>query len=66
LTDKGKISEQSKDSETTNLVDIHNAGFYREPSSRGWEDYSMLVKKDDLGIPVIPIAIGPHVFEEAV
>jgi len=31
-----------------------------------WEDYSLPVKKGDPGRPVIPIAIGPHIFKEAV
>jgi hypothetical protein len=63
LTDKGKILGQLEDLKTTNLVDIHNAArFYIEPSSGGWEDYSMLVKIGDLGGPIIPIAIGPHIF----
>jgi hypothetical protein len=65
-TDKGKILRQPEDLETTNLVNIHNAGFYREPSSRGWEDYSMPIKKGAPRRPIISIAIGPHVFEEAV
>ena len=66
LTDKGKILGQSEDPETTNLVDFHNAGFYRETSSGGWEDYSLPVKKGDPGKHVIPIAIAHHVFQEAV
>ena len=32
-TDKGKILGQPEYPETTNLVNIHNAGFYIEPSS---------------------------------
>ena len=63
LTNKGKILGQPEDPETTNLVDIHNAvGNYIEPSSGGWEDYSMPIKKGDLGRPVIPVAIGPYIF----
>ena len=31
-----------------------------------WIDYSLPEKKSDLGRPVIPIAIGPHIFQEAV
>jgi hypothetical protein len=61
-TDKGKIPGQPEEPETANLVDIHDAGFYREPSSGGWEDYSLSIKKGDLRRPVIPIAIGPHMF----
>jgi hypothetical protein len=33
-TDKGKILGQRKDPKIANLVDIHNAGFYIEPSTR--------------------------------
>jgi hypothetical protein len=67
LTDKGKILGQPEDLKTANLIDIHNAArFYIEPSSEGWEDYSMLIKKGDLGGLVIPIAIGPHIFQEAI
>ena len=36
-TDKGKILRQPEDLKTVNLVDVHNAaGYYIEPSSRGW------------------------------
>ena len=31
-----------------------------------WIDYTLLEKKSYLGRPIIPIAIGPHIFEEAV
>ena len=31
-----------------------------------WIDYTLLEKKSDLGRPVIPIAIGPHIFQEVV
>ena len=65
-TDKGKILGQPEDLETTNLVDIHNEGFYREPSTRGWWDDSLPIKKGDPGRPVIPIAIGFHIFQEVV
>jgi hypothetical protein len=37
-----------------------------EPSTRRWIDYSLPKKKGDLGRPVIPIVIGPHIFQEAV
>ena len=60
LPDKGKILGQPRDLETTNLVDIHNA-YYMEPSMGRWIDYT-LPEKNDLGRPVIPIAIGPHIF----
>ena len=62
-SDKGKILGQPEDLETTNLVDIHNASYYCiEPSTGRWIDYSLPEKKSDLGRPIIPIAIGPHVF----
>ena len=31
-----------------------------------WIDYTLPEKKSDLGRPIIPIAIGPHVFQEVV
>ena len=66
-TNKGKILGQPEDLETTNLVDMHNAAyFYTEPSTGRWIDYSLLDKKSDPGRPVIPIAIGPHIFQEGV
>jgi hypothetical protein len=66
-TNKGKILGQPKDLKTTNLVDIHNATyFYIEPSMGRWIDYSLPDKKGDPGRPVIPIAIGPHIFQEVV
>ena len=66
-SDKGKILGQPKDLETTNLVDIHNAAYYyTEPSIERWIDYSLPDKKGDPRRPVIPIAIGPHIFQEAV
>ena len=67
LFDKGKILGQPKDLETANLVDIHNAAYYYiHPSTGRWIDYTLLEKKSDLGRPVIPIAIRPHIFQEAV
>ena len=67
LTDKGKILGQPKDLETANLVDIHNAAYYCiQPSTGRWIDYTLLEKKSDPGRFVIPIAIGPHIFQEAV
>ena len=63
LSDKGKILRQPEDLETANLVDIHNAAYYyTEPSMGRWIDYTLLDKKSDLGRPVIPIAIGSHIF----
>ena len=31
-----------------------------------WIDYTLLKKKRDLGRPVVPIAIRPHIFQEAI
>jgi hypothetical protein len=67
LSDKGKILGQPKDLETANLVDIHNAAYYyTEPSTGRWIDYTLLEKKSDLGRPIIPIALGPHIVWEAI
>ena len=66
-SDKGKILGQPKDLETTNLIDIHNAAYYyTEPSTGRWIDYTLPEKQSDPGRPVIPIAIGPHIFQEAI
>ena len=35
-----------------------------QPSARGWIDYSLPKKKGDPRRPIIPIAIGPHFFQE--
>ena len=65
--DKGKILGQSEDLETANLVDIHNAAYYCiQPSSCRWIDFILPQKKSDPGRPVIPIAIGRHIFQEAI
>jgi hypothetical protein len=67
LANKGKIPRQSKELETANLVDIFNAGwYYKDRPSGGWKDDSKLEKKGDLGRFVIPIAIEPNTFEEAI
>jgi hypothetical protein len=67
LANNGKIPEQPKDLETVNLVGIHNAAFYyTQPSEGRWIDYSLLDKKGDPGRPINPIAIGPHIFQEAI
>ena len=67
LSNKGKILGQPKDLETANLVDIHNAAYYCiQPSTGRWIDYTLLEKKSDPGRPVIPITIGPHIFQEAI
>jgi hypothetical protein len=48
-------------------VDIFNVGwYYIDKQTRGWKDDTMPEKKGDLGRPVIPIAIGPNTFEEAI
>ena len=36
-----------------------------EQSMGRWIDYTLPDKKGDLGRPIIPIAIGPHIFQEA-
>ena len=60
---KGKILGQQEDLETSNLINIHNAAYYyKEPSTGRWIDYTLPEKKSDLGRPVIPIAIGAHIF----
>jgi hypothetical protein len=65
--DKGKIPGQPEELETTNIVDIFNVGwYYRDRPSEEWKDDTMPEKKGDLGRPVIPIAIGPNTFEEAI
>ena len=62
-TDKGKILGQPEDLETANLVNFHNAAYYYvQPSTQRWIDYTLPKKKSDLGRPVIPIAIRPHIF----
>ena len=33
---------------------------------RAWKDESLPIKIGDLGRPIIPRAIGPHIFQEAV
>ena len=63
LTNKGNILGQPELLETTNLIYIHNAAYYYiQPSTGRWIDYSLPNKKSDLGRPIIPIAIGPHIF----
>jgi hypothetical protein len=66
-SNKGKIPGQLKDLETAKLIDIHNAAYYyTEPSTGRWIDYSLPDKKGDPGRPVIPIAIRPYIFQEAI
>jgi hypothetical protein len=58
---------QPEDLKTTNLFDIHNASYYCiQPLARRLIDYTLPEKKGDPGRHVIPIAIGPHIFYEAV
>jgi hypothetical protein len=65
LANQGKIPRQQKDLETENLVDIFNAGSYwSDPISKGWNDETPPIKKDDPGRPVIPISIGSINFNE--
>jgi hypothetical protein len=66
-THKGKIPRKPEDLETANLVDIHNVAYYCiQPSTGWWIHYTLPEKKSDLGRPVIPIIIGPHIFQEAI
>ena len=66
-TDKGKIPGQPEDLKTANLVDVHNARYYYiEPSTGSWKDESLPIKKGSPRRPIIPIAIGPYIFEEAI
>ena len=66
-SDKGKILGQPEDLESTNLVNIHNAAYYCiQPSTRRWIDYTLSEKKSDTRRPIIPIIIGPHIFQEAI
>jgi hypothetical protein len=66
-SDEGKIPRQPKNLETANLIDIHNvAYYYMDPLTGRWIDYTLLDEKCDLGRPVIPIAIGRHIFQEAI
>ena len=66
-SDKGKILEQLEDLEIANLVNIHNAAYYYiQPSMGRWIDYTLPKKKSDPGRPIIPITIGPHIFQEAI
>ena len=49
------------------FLTIHNAAYYyMEPSTGRWIDYFLPDKKGDPRRPVIPIAIRPHIFQEAV
>jgi len=48
-TEKGKIPGQPEEIETANLVEIHNANFYKEASSGGWQNEFMPEKRGDFG-----------------
>jgi hypothetical protein len=37
-----------------------------EPSMGRWIDCTLAEKKSDPGRPVIPVTIGPHIFQEAI
>jgi len=65
--DQGKILGQPGELETTNLVDIFNAGSYwSDPQKETWSDSSLPTKKGDLGRQVIPISIGSANFDKAI
>jgi hypothetical protein len=64
---QGKILGQPEELKSTNLIDIFNAGSYwSDPSTGGWNDKTLPIKKDDLGRPVILISIGSVNFNEAI
>jgi hypothetical protein len=66
-TNQGKIHGQPEELESANLEDIFNAGSYwSDPSTRGWNDESLPIKKGDPGRPVIPISIGSVNFHEVI
>jgi hypothetical protein len=70
VAEKGKILGNLEELETTNLVDIFNAGEYfvapPRPLRLVWGEEDMPEKKGDIGRPVIPICIETHTFNEAV
>jgi hypothetical protein len=64
---QGKIPGQPKELESTNLIDIFNAGrYWSDPSTGGWNDETLPIKKGDPGRPVISISIGSVNFNEAI
>jgi hypothetical protein len=63
---QGKILGKLEELESTNLVDIFNAGSNWSVSTAGWNDETLPIKKGDLGRPVIPISIGSVNFNEAI
>jgi hypothetical protein len=52
MTKKGKILGKSEDLETTNLVDIYNAGHYFTVPSRAWEMLTFTTAITKLTTPV--------------
>jgi hypothetical protein len=66
-TYQGKIPRQPKELESANLVDIFNVGSYWiDPSTGGWNDESLPIKKGDPGRPVISISIRSVNFNEVI
>jgi len=68
MAEKGKISGNLDELETTNIVHIFNAREYfiapPRPLRLVWVEEDMLENKG--GRPVIPICIGAHTFDEAI
>jgi hypothetical protein len=63
---QGKILGKPEELESVNLVDIFNAGSNWSVLTADWNDETLLIKKRDLGRPVIPISIGSVNFNEAI
>ena len=65
--DQGKFPGQPGELETTNLVDIFDAGScWSDPPRGTWLDSSLPTKKGDLGRPIILISIGSANFDDAI
>ena len=63
----GRIPGQPEELETANLVDIYNAGsLFSEYRYSNWIDDTIPEKRQHPGRLIIPIHIGPHVFENAI
>jgi hypothetical protein len=63
--DQGKILGQPVELETTNFIDIFNAGSYWSDPPRGtWIDSTLPKKKGDRGRPIVLISIGSANFNE--
>jgi len=43
--EKGMILGQSEDHETMNIIEMVDTDFYKDASSRGWQDESMPKKR---------------------